>query len=311
MAWTAYASTSSMISGSMLTSQSGTGSGLFLSNRDITDTSIPSLNDQTGILIDLYGCMGVGSINNPDADPNSLCAQWPVITSIVYNGSSAFEHITGTYPYIPLVSARIFLSKKKGGQSGNTYSNILSDSVYLTFEFSGVDTTTDTIIHSSQADLATDGYPMIYASGSYDNFPDYWYNYPDWESYCYAPSLYSTISTYADINTYLNQGYIYAGIYFYLKRQQYTQKRNPPAIPDIYPYAYAYVTAPNNDYCTASCSSSFINGSKVNVGGTWKGVQYAKVYVDGEWKNVKQMQVYRNDEWRTVPQEQTIIWAQK
>lgn len=311
MSWTAYASNSNLIknSGQLLSAETVAGNGLWLSNRDITDSSIPSLNSNRGILLNIEGCLGLNhdvTTSSYYYSPQSQCNNFPIVTGYFWgNAYDGWQH-NSNYPWIGLTDVRIILSKKKGGTSGLTYSSIMNDSVYITNVFNGV--INDTIIVSPQATNQNDGYSYLYVSGAYDNFPDYRYSGGVYESYCYAPPL-NSISSYADINTYLSQGYYYVGVHIYLRRQQFYFNAGGQGSGNHMIWGTA--VAPMNEYCTASYTSSFINGSKVNVGGTWKGIQHAQVYVNGEWKDVKQMKVYQNDQWKEVPQQQIITWAQK
>lgn len=302
MAWHAYGRTRSAGGGTILSSYSRAGEGIWLSDKDITDSSMPSLTASRGILINLSGCMSFGAI---ESGSTSISGNWPVMTGWRTNGDWLHD---SSHPYIGIANARIFLSKTKGGTSGANISSILNNSVYLTESFNGVDTTNDTIVSSTSATNPYDGYEVLYASGSYGNFPDYTSDGPDIISYCYGPTLVSAITSYSDINIYLNQGYYYAGIYFNMLRQQYQEVRGAVSFRN---YGYVDIQAPQNTYCTAEYSSSFETGSKVYVSGVWKGIKSAKVYVDGAWKDVKGMKVCVNGVWKDVPQTQNLTWARK
>lgn len=301
MAWYAYGHTRTVGGATILSSYSSAGAGVWLSDRDITDSSIPSLNASRGILIDLSECMNYADVSG--SGTNSASLNWPVITG--WRAGSEWLH-NSNYPYIGIANARIFLSKTKGNASGATISSIMNNSVYLTESFNGV--INDTIVSSTSASNPNDGYEVLYASGSYGNFPDYRNDGIDNLSYCYGPTLVSAITSYSDINAYLDQGYCYAGIYFNMLRQQFQDVSGTVGFRN---YGYVDIQAPNNTYCTAEYSSSFESGSKVNVGSTWRGIKSAKVYVDGAWKDVRGMKVCVGGVWKEVPQTQVLEWAEK
>lgn len=304
MAWHAYGNIRTAGGADMLSSYDSAGVGVWLSDRDITDSSMPSLTASRGILIDLSNCMTYRAVSGNS--PSSISGNWPVITGWCTAGDWLHN---SNYPYIGIANARIFLSKIQGGASSASLTSILNNSVYLTKSFNGVDTANDTIISSTSASTPYDGYEVLYASGSYGNFPDYRDDGSDIVSYCYGPELVSTITSYSDINTYLNQGYYYAGIYFDMLKQQF-QNMSGGAV-GWTDYGYVDIQAPNNTYCTAEYSSSFEIGSKVNVGNVWKGIKSAKVCVNGAWKDVKGMKVCVNGVWKEVPQTQVLTWAGK
>lgn len=301
MAWYAYGNTRTAGGGTILSSYSSAGAGVWLSDRDITGSSMPSLTASRGVLIDLSGCMNYADVSG--SGTNSASLNWPVMTG--WRAGGGWLH-NSNYPYIGIANARIFLSKTKGNASGATITSILNNSVYLTESYNGV--INDTINSSASATNLHDGYTHLYASGSYGNFPDYTSDSSDIVSYCYGPTLVSAITSYSDINTYLNQGYCYAGIYFNMYRQQFQNASGTVSFRD---YGYVDIQAPNNTYCTAEYSSSFETGSKVYTSGAWRGIKSAKVYVDGEWKDVKSMKVYVNGVWKEVPQTQNLEWASK
>jgi len=301
MAWYAYGHTRTMGGVTVLSSYSSSGAGVWLSDRDITDSSMPSLTASRGILIDLSNCMSFGAIQSGST---SISGNWPVMTGWRTNGDWLHN---SSYPYIGIAHARLILSKTKGNTSGATFDSIMNNSVYLTESFNGVDTTNDTIISSTSASNGHDGYEVLYASGSYGNFPDYRNDGIDNLSYCYGPTLVSAITSYSDINTYLNQGYYYAGIYFYMDRQRYQEVNGATSFRN---YGYVDIQHPNNTYCTAEYSASFETGSKVYDSG-WRGIKSAKVYVDGAWKDVKSMKVCVGGVWKEVPQTQNLTWAGK
>lgn len=305
MAWYAYGRTRTVGGATILSSYSSAGAGVWLSDRDITGSSMPSLNASRGILIDLSGCMSFSTTASGSyVNPTSLSINWPIMTGL--NTDVQWVH-SSSYPYIGIAEARIFLSKIKGNASGATITSILNNSVYLTESYNGV--INDTINSSTSAASSYDGYTHLYASGSYGNFPDYRNDGTENVSYCYGPTLVSAITSYSDINAYLSQGYYYAGVYFNMLRQQFTYRYGGATSNSF--RGYVDIVAPQNTYCTAEYSSSFESGSKVYTSGAWRGIKSAKVYVGGEWKDVKGMKVCVNGVWKEVPQTQVLEWAEK
>lgn len=302
MAWHAYGNTRIAEDGStvLLSSYNSAGQGVWLSDRDITDSSIPSLTANIGILIDLSNCM---TYRAQLSYTQSISLNWPIVTG--YNSHGDWVH-SSTYPYIGIANARLILSKTKGGASGADITSVLNNSVYLTESYNGV--INDEINHSTSASNAHDGYEILYASGSYGNFPDYRNDGTDNVSYCYGPTLVSAITSYSDINTYLDQGYCYAGIYFNMLRQRVSiYEAGSTSYSD---YTSVDIQHPNNTYCTAEYSSSF-DGSKICRAGSWRDIKGGYVYVNGAWKRITSMKTYVNGAWKEVPQTQNLEWAGK
>ena len=297
MAWYAYGHQRTVGGVDVLSSYSSAGEGVWLSDRDITDSSMPSLTATRGILINLSECMTYGATTHGSSYSQSH--NWPIMTG---RFTSADWVHNSNYPYIGIANARLILCSIKGG-TDRPLSTILNNSVYLTESYNGV--IDDEINVSTSASNGHDGYEVLYASGSYGNFPDYRNDGTDNLSYCYGPTLVSSITSYSDINTYLNQGYCYAGIYFNMLRQQFLD--GSASQTGTWGYGYVDIEAPKNTYCTAEYSSSF-TGSKVKPD-RWKDIQSAKVYVNGAWKDVKSMKVCVGGKWKEVPQTQTFEWA--
>jgi len=83
MAWHAYGRQRTIGDGvTVLSSYSRAGEGIWLSDKDITDSSMPSLTADRGILIDLSDSMLYGSVYGYLGGDDSAAENWPIITDV-------------------------------------------------------------------------------------------------------------------------------------------------------------------------------------------------------------------------------------